>query len=195
VKSAATHGLGWAMKQVTVQEFNPARLVARCVDTEGLYLDVATSVRRCGIQPMIGQVWLVDRDMGAWTFRAYLDLAVSASRPDWTSLALQAGWTASTGTDDAEPEARTTDSGWIELSGVMTGGTMPAVGSALTVGHLPAEFPARKRGSAVLAAQIPSGASGHVCGSLLPSGAVTIQVTAAYTPSWIDLTGLRARIA
>jgi hypothetical protein len=72
--NAATHGIGWTIKQVKVQSLVPAKKLALCVDTEGQILEVTTALHRTGITPVVGQTWLVDRTYGAWSFAAWWDL-------------------------------------------------------------------------------------------------------------------------
>ncbi|MFE0490202.1 hypothetical protein [Streptomyces griseoaurantiacus] len=72
--NAATYGLGWTVKQVKIKEIRTDRKLAVCVDTEGQYLDVTTALHRTGITPEVGQVWMVDRTYGTWSFAAWLEL-------------------------------------------------------------------------------------------------------------------------
>lgn len=198
--SAATNGLGGEVLQVTIRELDEDRPIARCVDTMGRYVDVATSVYRTAIQPAVGQIWLVDRTYGTWTFAAYIHLGEDdplAEPQDgpWTALPLSNGWAASATTGDAPPRARVSADGFIQLSGVITGGTVPAFGSSLQVAALPAGFPARYRGSRLLATHMPSGVSSpYVRGTLQPDGTILIAPAVSYTPTWIDLSNLWARI-
>ncbi|MGA5598423.1 hypothetical protein ACPCSE_29735 [Streptomyces cellulosae] len=74
MSNPATHGLGWTVKQVTVRELVPGRKLALCVDTEGQRIEVTTAIQRTGIELAEGQVWLVDRTFGHWSFAARLDL-------------------------------------------------------------------------------------------------------------------------
>lgn len=197
--NAATHGVGWDIKQVEIRELDATRRIARCVDTEGQWLDVATAIHRTGIRLQVGQVWLADRELSAWTLRALLEFGAATPVPAFTSawqpLKLSNDWIPSTGTTDPAPSARVTADGMVELSGVMSGGTVPAVGVTLTVGQLPAGFPGVWRVNAILASSLPAGATGYVRGAVTATGAVTISVSTAYTPPWIDLSALRARVA
>lgn len=77
--SAATHGIGWTIKQVVVREVLADKGIALCVDTEGQYIEVRTGLQRTGITPVAGQSWLVDRDMGFWTFGALIASSVPHS--------------------------------------------------------------------------------------------------------------------
>lgn len=194
-----TYGIGWTIKQVKIRELDPKLRVARCVDTEGNILDVATSVHRTGIRPQVGQVWLVDRELSAWTLRAFVELGeptpVPVATTEWQPLQLSNGWVPSTGSTDPAPSARVTADGMVELSGVMSGGTVPAVGVTLTVGQLPTGSPKVWRVNAILTSSLPTGATGYVRGAVTATGAVTIAVSVAYAPSWIDLSALRARVA
>jgi hypothetical protein len=195
--SAATYGIGWTTKQVKIREIDSTLRIARCVDTEGQTLDVATSVHRTGIRPQVGQVWLVDRELSAWTLRAFVELGAATAVPvmttAWAPITLTSGWVVSPNVDDPPPSARVTADGWVELSGVMYSGTVPAVGQLLTVGSVPAGFPKTYRSNVMLGSHMPT-TTGYIRGSLLVTGAVAIQVSAAFTPSWIDLTNLRARV-
>ncbi|WP_428957956.1 glycosyl hydrolase family 28-related protein [Streptomyces sp. cg35] len=78
VSNAGTYGIGWTIKQVTIREIDGARNLARCIDTEGQYLDATTSVHRTGIRPQVGQIWLADRDLGAWTLKALIETDVAS---------------------------------------------------------------------------------------------------------------------
>ncbi|MGW9067897.1 hypothetical protein ACWGQT_00395 [Streptomyces yangpuensis] len=199
VGSAATYGIGWTVKQVTIREIDPTRTVARCVDTEGQMLDVSTAIHRTGIRPQVGQVWLVDRTFASWTLCAFISgfgkpTPIPARTTAWEPVQPVNGWVASTSETDAKPAARMTADGWIELSGVIYSGPAPAVGQTLIVAKLPAGFPASYRGNVVLGSQIPAGVTGLVRGSIVPGNEVSIAVSQAHTPTWIDLTALRARI-
>ncbi|MEU9405617.1 hypothetical protein AB0E08_07920 [Streptomyces sp. NPDC048281] len=72
--SAATHGIGWTVKQVRIRELVPGKKQALCVDDQGQQVEVTTAIRRTGITPEVGQDWLVDRTYGGWSFAAQLDL-------------------------------------------------------------------------------------------------------------------------
>ncbi|MET7363280.1 hypothetical protein ABZS76_33250 [Streptomyces sp. NPDC005562] len=72
--SAATYGIGWTIKQVTIREINTDKKLAQCIDTEGQYLGVTTVIQRTGLTPEVGQMWLVDRTYGPWSFAARLDV-------------------------------------------------------------------------------------------------------------------------
>jgi hypothetical protein len=72
--SAATHGIGWSVMQVTIRELLPERKLASCINTEGQYVDVTTAIHRTGITPEVGQTWFVDRTYGFWSFAAWLDV-------------------------------------------------------------------------------------------------------------------------
>ncbi|MDQ1041408.1 hypothetical protein QFZ75_007910 [Streptomyces sp. V3I8] len=193
IRSAATRGLAWTYKQVQVREILPAKRIALCVDTEGLYVEVSTLFRRSDAAPAVGQIWIVDRELGGWAFAARVDIAPpDATGGQWTPLVLKNGWVVSAGAGDPAPQARLSD-GWIELSGVISGGTVPALGLDLVAASLPEGFPARLRGNAVLASALP-GTNGYIRGALAVNGDVTIRVSATYAPAWIDLTGLKARV-
>lgn len=84
MNSAATYGIGWSVKQVTVKEINAATGIARATDTEGTEIEVRTGYQRTGITPQPGQTWLVDRSLGTWTLLA---LVASAQAPG-----LSRGW-------------------------------------------------------------------------------------------------------
>lgn len=73
--NAASYGLGWTVKQVTIRELVTEKKMALCVDTEGQRIEVTTVVQRTGIALEVGQVWLIDRTYGHWSFAAKLDLA------------------------------------------------------------------------------------------------------------------------
>ncbi|MEU6362273.1 hypothetical protein [Streptomyces albidoflavus] len=195
--SASTYGIGWTTKQVKIREIDPTRRIARCVDTEGQVLDVALAIHRTGIRPQVGQVWLADRELSAWTLRAFVEFgeqtAVPAVSTSWAPLTLTNGWGPSHSEDDPPPSARVTAEGWVELSGVMYSGTVPPVGQTLAVAQLPTALPPCYRANVVLGSHLPAGA-GYVRGHLLPEGVVAINISAAYTPNWIDLTNLRARV-
>ncbi|MFF7198189.1 hypothetical protein ACFZAM_31335 [Streptomyces sp. NPDC008079] len=77
--SAATYGIGWSIKQVLIREISALSGIARAVDTEGTVVEVRTGLQRTGITPRVGQTWLVDRDLGAWTFTA---LVATPAGPD-----------------------------------------------------------------------------------------------------------------
>lgn len=202
--NAATYGLGEQVMQVTVREVDPDLPIARCVDPMGRYVDVATSIYRTALRPEVGQIWMIDRVYGAWTFAAFLrvggadPLAGFEPPPQdgpWTPLTLSNGWTASATSGDAPPRARVSADGLIQLSGVITGGTVPAFGSSLQVAALPAAFPARYRATRLLATHMPSGVSSpYVRGTLQPDGTILIAPAVSYTPTWIDLSGLAARV-
>ncbi|MGW7100382.1 hypothetical protein [Streptomyces sp. NPDC054838] len=199
ISSAATYGIGWTVKQVTIREIDPARTVARCVDTEGGMLDVSTAVHRVGVRPQVGQVWLVDRTLSSWTLCAFIagfgkQTPIPAVTSPWEPLTLSNGWVASASTGDPTPCARATAEGWIELSGVIYSGTVPTIGQNLTVASLPPGLPTPYRANVILGSHLPGGSVGYVRGSILPDGQVITQVSQAYTPTWIDLTSLRARI-
>jgi hypothetical protein len=72
--NAATHGIGWTVKQVKVSSILTDKKFALCVDTEGQQLEVTTAIHRTGITPVVGQTWLVDRTYGVWSFAAWVDL-------------------------------------------------------------------------------------------------------------------------
>jgi len=72
--NAASYGLGWTVKQVTIRELIAGKKKALCVDTEGQRIEVTTAIQRTGIELEVGQRWLVDRTYGHWTFAAKLDL-------------------------------------------------------------------------------------------------------------------------
>lgn len=196
LSSAATYGLGWTVKQVKIRELDSRRSVARCVDTEGQILDVATSVQRTGIRPQVGQTWLVDRDLAVWTLKALVNLgettAIPAMTTPWAPVALSGGWAASADTGDAPPMARVTADGWVELSGVISDGTA-SPGEPVTVARLPIGFPSTYRANTTLCCQLVNGYA-HVRGLLPGDGTAVIQVPAAFTPTWVDLTNLRARV-
>ncbi|MCX4799547.1 hypothetical protein OG497_37460 [Streptomyces sp. NBC_01242] len=194
IRSAATYGLAWSLKQVTLREVDRAKKLALGVDTEGQYVEVRLSIRRSDIVPKVGQIWLIDRDFGEWSLNALVDTAPpDLTGGEWAPLKLLNNWVPSGSADDPAPSARVTKNGWVELSGVMYSGSVPALGQVLGIGSLPEGFPAVYRGNAVLASQLPNPA-GYVRGGLTSDGVVTIQVSAAYTPAWIDLTSLRSRI-
>ncbi|MFJ4902852.1 hypothetical protein [Streptomyces sp. NPDC088727] len=194
MQSASTHGLGWSLKQVSLREVDWAKKLALGVDTEGQYVEVRLGVRRSGIIPRVGQTWLVDRDFGMWCLTAMIDLgAPDLTGGEWLPLTLRNGWSGPTNPEDCAPEARLVN-GWIELSGVITGGTVPAVGVDLVVASLADGFPSRYRGNAIVASNLPTGATGYVRAAVTAGGDVTIRVATAYTPVWIDLTGLNARV-
>ncbi|MFI0967061.1 hypothetical protein ACH4S8_37605 [Streptomyces sp. NPDC021080] len=193
MRSASTYGLAWSLKQVTLREVNLAKGLALGIDTEGQYVEIRLTIVRTGIAPKVGQRWLVDRDFGDWHLTALLQ----STQPDltggeWLPLTLSNGWVASATAGDPPPRARLSD-GWIELSGIISGGTVPAVGSDLVIGSIPVTLPARYKGNAVLASNLP-GTNGFIRGGLFPNGDITIRVSATFTPSWIDLTGLKARV-
>ena len=196
-RNAATYGIGWSLKQVTVHDLDPSRSIAHCLDTEGTYVDVTTLIHRTGIRPAVGQIWLIDREFSQWSFAAFVDRGGASITPaltgDWQPLTFSHGWAPSSTVGDPAPQARATADGWVETAGVVSGGTVAAVGTLLTIGQLPAGLPVTYRGSAVVASQLPTTA-GYVRASILPSGEVGIQVSVAYTPAWIDLTGLKALI-
>lgn len=198
-KSASTYGIAWQYKQVTVREIAADRPVARCIDTEGQYLDAAMTAYWTGVRPQVGQTWLVDRELGVWTFRALLWLEGADPLPpepqtgSWEPLVLSGGWAASTDPNDPPPEARVTADGVIEVAGVITGGTVPTSGS-LVVASLPEGFPDCYRVNAVLAASL-TGSSAYIRGAVTAEGAVTITSSSStYAPAWIDLSALRARV-
>lgn len=194
MRSAATHGLAWALKQVTLREVDRPKKLALGIDTEGQYIEVRLGIRRSDIIPQVGQTWLIDRDFGAWCLTALVDQApADTTGGEWLPLELQNGWDGPTSTNDPAPQARLND-GWIELSGVITNGTVPAVGVDLVAATLPEGLPERYKGNAVLASNLPSGTVGYIRGGLWVNGDVTIRVSVAYTPGWIDLTGLKARV-
>jgi hypothetical protein len=194
--NAATYGIGWTTKQVTVRELIAAKKLAVCVDTEGQHLEVTTAIHRTGITPQVGQTWLVDRTYGAWSFAAWWGTVPPEPDPstDWQPITLQNGWVPSTGAGDPPPMARVTKGGMVELSGVMQGGTVPGALTVLTVGQLPAGFPLVKRVNAILTTQFPSGTIGLMRGAITAAGGITIIPSAAFTPSWIDLSSLRAKV-
>jgi hypothetical protein len=72
--NAATHGIGWTVKQVKVRELVEGKKLALCVDTEGNQIEVTTAILRTGITLEVGQNWLVDRTYGGWSFAAMIDL-------------------------------------------------------------------------------------------------------------------------
>ncbi|MFD7835589.1 hypothetical protein [Streptomyces sp. NPDC059761] len=197
--NAATYGIGWTVKQITIREIDPERTVARCVDTEGQMLDVSTAIHRTGIRPQVGQVWLIDRTFASWTLCAFISgfgkpTLIPASTTPWEPVETINGWVPSASETDPKPAARLTADGWIELSGVIYNGPAPTVGQTLIVAKLPAGFPPSYRGNVVLGSQIPSGVTGYVRGSIVPGNQVSIAVSQAHTPTWIDLTSLRTRI-
>ncbi|THA72587.1 hypothetical protein E6R60_27035, partial [Streptomyces sp. A0642] len=69
---SATYGIGWTFKQIVIREIDWTRGRAYAVDTEGQQIEVATSVRRTGLTPEVGQTWLVDRTFGPYTFVALI---------------------------------------------------------------------------------------------------------------------------
>jgi hypothetical protein len=75
----ATYGIGWTIKQVVIREVLADKGIALCVDTEGQYIEVRTGLQRTGIKPKVGQSWLVDRDMGVWTFGALIAATVPST--------------------------------------------------------------------------------------------------------------------
>lgn len=192
---ASAAGVGFTVKQVTVQQFDSTGSRALCVDSQGAVVEVMVWLRRVVLQPQVGDVWLVDRQLGVWTFAAIVSAAFPATpwpNGPWTPLTLQQGWTAAS-PPDAPPSARVTADGWVELSGVMAGGTVPAPGNELTVATLPTgvQLPAFKA-NRILACQLVSGIE-YVKAALYPTGTITLSVPAAMTPYWVDLGGLRAR--
>lgn len=194
IRSAATNGLAWSLKQVTLREVNRNKRLALGVDTEGQYVEVRLEIRRTDIVPKVGQTWLIDRDFGAWYLTALVDLAtLDTTGGEWVPLVLTNGWISSTTAGDPPAEARLSN-GWIELSGIIRSGTVPAVGVDLVISSLPGAFPARYKGNAVVASNLPTGATGYVRSALWANGDITIRVSSAYTPAWIDLTNLRARV-
>ncbi|MFD8656165.1 hypothetical protein [Streptomyces mirabilis] len=194
IRSAATYGLAWSLKQVVLREVDRVKGLALGVDTEGQYVEVRLSIRRSGIVPKVGQTWLIDRDFGVWSLAALVDLSPpDTTGGEWLPLTLKNGWTGPATTADAPAAARLND-GWVEVSGVINGGTVPAVGVDLLVATLPGGFPAHYKGNAVLASNLPSGTVGYIRAGLLQNGDITIKVSQAYTPAWIDLTGLKARV-
>lgn len=72
--NAATHGIGWTVKQVRVRELVAGKKLALCVDTEGTQIEVTTAIQRTGITLEVGQDWLIDRTYGSWSFAARLNL-------------------------------------------------------------------------------------------------------------------------
>ncbi|MFE6000310.1 hypothetical protein ACFQ6C_26175 [Streptomyces sp. NPDC056454] len=70
--SASTYGIGWTIKQVDIREIDWERGRAYGVDTEGQRVEIATSVRRTGITPEVGQTWMVDRTYGPYTLAALI---------------------------------------------------------------------------------------------------------------------------
>lgn len=193
IRSAATNGLAWSLKQVTLREVDRVKRLALGIDTEGQYVEVRLGIRRSDIVPKVGQVWLVDRDFGVWSLTALVDLAApDTTGGEWVPLVLKNGWSGPVSAGDPPPEARLSN-GWIELSGVITGGTVPVAGADLVVATLPNGFPARYKGNAIVASNLPTGATGYTRGGLWVNGDVTIRLSSTYTPAWIDLTGLKAR--
>lgn len=201
MRGAGTYGIGWQVKQVRIREIDPSGKVARCVDTEGQVLDVPLAVHRTGIKPEVGQIWYADRDLAAWTLRALYEpdstkvfpapLEIPQAGP-WQPLTLLAGWQAST-FPDSPPEVRVTAHGMIELSGVILNGTASG-GSYLTVATAPEGLPDHYKVNCLLASQSTS-VNAYIRGSFGADGTVQIVSSdAAYAPSWIDLSALRARV-
>lgn len=72
--NAASYGIGWTIKHVTIREIIADRKLALCADTDGQRIEVTTAIQRTGIELAVGQQWLVDRTYGRWSFAAKLDL-------------------------------------------------------------------------------------------------------------------------
>ncbi|MEV7675130.1 hypothetical protein [Streptomyces sp. NPDC088752] len=196
IRSAATYGLAWALKQVTLREVDREKRMARGVDTEGQHVEIRLGIRRSEIVPKVGQDWLIDRDFGVWTLNAFLEQGpANPSGGDWLPLTLLNDWEASESPQECQPEACVTPGGGIEVSGIIYGGTVPATGGVLTVAKLPDGFPAPYRQHAVLASSMPTSGGGYVRGSLLADGSITIAVSVAFTPAWVDLASLRGRVS
>ena len=63
---------GFTQRVVTVDEVILSRGVARCLMAEGnLPQDVSLSPRRAGM-PEAGEIWIIDREYGYWSFAAML---------------------------------------------------------------------------------------------------------------------------
>lgn len=113
--SAATYGIGWSIKQVTVQQFTPDGGIAYCLDTEGTVVEVRTVLQRTGLTPRVGQIWLIDRTLGTWTFMALASTA-GASGPVSGRAVLVAG----TAVVDSSAVTEASD---IDLTSQIDGGT------------------------------------------------------------------------
>lgn len=185
---------GATVKQARVVSVDPVKGVAHCLDTEGQIVEASLAIRRTGITPQLDQVWLIDRELTSWSLRALVDPSPLGV---WADLALLQGWTYSDNGVDAPPSVRVTVEGWLEVSGVLTGGTVPGTaGTLLTIATVPAGLPAIWKANMIVASQIDTSAGlGHVRVSLSPDGTIAIAVTKVpYAPAWIDLAGLRARL-
>ncbi|GAA1978742.1 hypothetical protein GCM10009738_66460 [Kitasatospora viridis] len=76
--NSVVKGVGFSLKQVQIRQIDEAKGMALCVDPQGQYIEVALSIRRTVVRPMLGQTWLIDRSMGTWTLAALVDAAFPA---------------------------------------------------------------------------------------------------------------------
>ncbi|GAA0641285.1 hypothetical protein GCM10009548_01840 [Streptomyces malaysiensis subsp. malaysiensis] len=179
----------------TVKQKSSAWLTASvtAVYTDGT-LDISTAtgsvqkVRRVRsyAAPAVGDVVKVDRTPeGNWLVTG----ALASSNHDWQALSLASGFTVVGGPTDAPPSVRVTDSGTLQLSGLVKGAA--ATGGPTQFATLPASVST----AWIIRCAVPTSFTGNVAYvGIFPTGVLNLYPNATHTAStWIQLDGVQGR--
>ena len=83
-----TASVGFSMQEVKVREVLPDRNMALCLDNFGYEVRVSLHPLRARRLPLVGERWVVDRQLGGWSFVAPMTNYVPIVSGDRTDLSV-----------------------------------------------------------------------------------------------------------
>lgn len=101
--NSATLSVGFTAKVVTVRSVSADGKTAVCTDRQNTQVSVPMLVQRSkGLLPAVGETWLVTRDLGQWTFAAFVAQSAAQFQAPSSSGGVYTGATAPSDPDAGE---------------------------------------------------------------------------------------------